>query len=147
MKHPFATILGLAAILSVGCEKKPAVILETQPEAVEIYLGETSLGITPIELDKKDLERLNLPQYERVETSPATAWYTWDIGPQKGRIYVAHPETPEDSKMLRFELKEYGNTNIPVFGHSTSGQVVEEHRCTVITFNLAPEGLDAIIPK
>ena len=138
MKTTSILIIIITFTLLQGCGSRPVLILETEPESAEILINEISLGITPIELDKGDLKRFNLPQYERVETSPTTHWCTWDIGQEKGRIYVAHPSAPEERNTLVFNMQGHGNRNIPVLGHSTGGQVGGANEHTVITFNLAP---------
>lgn len=114
-------------------------ILKTEPKAAEIFINEKSLGITPIELDENDLKRLKLPKYQRIKTSPTTAWYTWDIGQEKGRIYVAHENAPKEQSILDFKMQGLGDSNIPILGHSTGGKVGGDNEHTVITFNLAPE--------
>ncbi|MBK1834754.1 hypothetical protein [Roseibacillus ishigakijimensis] len=92
--------------------------LDTSP--VNVYLDGVLIGSTPLNFTSDDLERLNLPVYERVEVSPAEHWMTWD-SKGDGTLVISHRDSPEEKRHLDFRSTDPENPEIKYFkGMATS---------------------------
>ena len=137
-------ILGITLLFFASCKKAevdtPQIIIDVYSsdkvssvrphgefisDPLDLYLEGTFIGSTPMKFYQADLDRLNLPGYEQVDTSPESFWLTWDNNGH-GRFEIVDPKSPDKKRLLEFRTKDRDNPEVRLFsGSSRSGSSEE----------------------